>query len=193
MKTHPYSPLLAVALAAALASCAQNQQPTKMPVSASLREASPARAAKPDAAKLFREVNSYRSSIGASQLQRHAGLDNLAQAHCEYLAKRSGQFSIYGSYVSHMGFDGRTVLAREKYQMENLSENVAASNRTGDKAQNILTLWQKSKEHHKNMSDKWTHTGVGMVVGPDGMVYATQLFATVTMSQMARRERFNRF
>lgn len=189
MKTHPYSHLLAVVCAGALASCANHSAIiTKVPVSASFR---------PDASKttrLFQEVNSYRRSQGARELERHAGLDQLAQAHCEYLRQHRGTFVLHGKNVSHCGFDGRVLVARERYQMLNISENVAAGNTTGTKPEAVLMhLWEGSKDHHKNLVNNWTHTGVGMVVDSDGMVFGTELFATVGRFQMERRERFTRF
>lgn len=159
-----------------------------MPVSASLR---------PDtslSSRLHQEVNSYRRSQGARELQRHAGLDRLAQQHCEYLRQHRGSFTLSGKNVSHFGFEGRALIARERYQMENISENVAAANHPGkDPAPVLVSLWKGSKDHHKNMVDDWTCTGIGVAVDSDGMVFATQLFSTVSMSQMSVRERFNRF
>lgn len=159
-----------------------------MPVSASFRPDSSA------SSRLFQEVNSYRRSQGKSELQRHAGLERLAQEHCEYLRKHRGTFSLSGKNVSHIGFEGRALIARERYQMDNISENVAAANHPGANMTQVITgLWKGSKDHHKSMLDQWTYSGVGMVVDSDGMVFATQLFANVSMSQMSTRERFNRF
>ena len=188
MKTEPYTRILAVVCAGALASCANSPESTKMPVSASIR---------PDSSvtsRLFQEVNSYRRSQGAKDLQRHAGLDRLAQEHCEYLRKNRGTFKLSGQNVSHIGFDGRALVARQRYQMENVSENVAAANHPGSNMTSVLmSLWKGSKDHHKNMLDDWTQTGIGVVVDSDGMVFATEIFSTVSNSQMSVRERFNRF
>jgi uncharacterized protein YkwD len=190
MKTQPVTRFLAVVCAGALASCASPPPPTptKLPVSATNR---------PDtslAGRLFQEVNAYRRSQGAGELQRHAGLDRLAQDHCEYLRKHRGTFKLHGKNVSHIGFEGRTLIAREHFRMENISENVAAANHPGSNPTTvILNLWKNSRDHHKNMTDGWTHSGIGVVVDSDGMTFATQLFSTVSMSQMSNRERFTRF
>ena len=188
MKTHHATQLITIACVAALASCATQPQPTKMQVSASIRpDSSPS-------GQVFQRVNSYRGSIGAAALQRHAGLDRLAQQHCEYLRQHRGTFKLHGKNVSHFGFEGRALAARESYQMQNVSENVAAANHPGESPAPVLVkLWQGSKDHDSNMRQSWTHTGVGVVVDSDGMVFATQLFATVSYSQLATRERFNRF
>ena len=101
---------------------------------------------------------------------------------------------MHGKNVSHFGFEGRALIARERFHMEGVSENVAAANYPGaDRASTIIGLWKGSKDHHKNMIDDWSQTGIGVVVDSDGMVFATQLFATVSNSQMSMRDRFNQF
>lgn len=188
MKKHLSLKVIAVVCVAGLASCAPPQQPTKLQVSASIRP-SPSLSG-----QVFETVNSYRNSVGATTLQRHAGLDRLAQEHCEYLRQHRGTFTLHGKNVSHFGFEGRALAAREHYQMQNVSENVAAANYPGQRpAPVIVNLWAGSKGHEYNMRQSWTHTGVGVVTDSDGMVFATQLFATVNNSQLATRERFNRF
>ena len=188
MKTNTSLKVIVVACAGALASCATQPVTTKMPVSASLH---------PDSSlsgQVFKEVNSYRRSHGAPELQRHAGLDRLAQEHCEYLRDHHGEFGLYGKNVSHIGFEGRTLVARERYQMQNVSENVAAATHPGKSAPAILVkLWSESKDHEFNMRQEWTQTGVGAVVDSDGTVYSTQIFATVANFQMTTRNRFNSF
>lgn len=190
MKTHPYAQLLGGLCAIALASCASSPQTTRVPVSASLR---------PDntnAGRVYQAVNQYRLGKGRSQLQRHAGLDRLAQQHCEYLRQNRGKFSLSGKNVSHFGFEGRVLYAREQFSMGSISENVAATSRSSNNpAPVLLELWKNSNSHNKNMLESWTHTGVAVVVDSDGMVFSTQLFATQSagQSQLALRERFNRF
>ncbi len=186
MKTNAYLKVIVVACAGVLASCATPPQTTKVPMSASLH---------PDhslSGQVLQEVNSYRRSHGASELQRHAGLDRLAQEHCEYLRQHRGSFGIYGANVSHFGFEGRAMMARERFQMQSCSENVAAANYPGKSPAPILVkLWSESESHNYNMLASWTHTGVGVVVDSDGMVFSTQLFATVAYSQIASRGRFD--
>jgi uncharacterized protein YkwD len=188
MKTYPYLKVILVACVGALASCATQQETKRMPVSASLR---------PDSSltgQVLQEVNAYRQQRGASELQRHSGLDRLAQEHSEYLRRHRGTFTLAGKNVSHIGFEGRTLVARERYQMENVSENVVASAHGGkNPAPTLVKLWSQSKDHEYNMRSAWTHTGIGVVVDDDGMVFCTQLFSTVSHSQMAMRQRFSGF
>lgn len=198
MKTHPSTRLFGLLAAAALASCASPPESARMPVSATIRPdtaaTSPARSDKSASGRLFDAVNDYRLSQGAKPVQRHAGLDRLAQQHCEYLRRNRGTFSLYGKNVSHYGFDGRAIAAREIYQMSSVSENVAAANYPGNNSSAVIVeLWKQSKDHHKNMLDDWTQSGIGVVVDSDGMVFATQIFATRNYSQMTMRDRMNSF
>lgn len=188
MKTHLYPHLLSIACAGAFVSCASNPALTKVPVSVSSQSDTS------HAAQVFQAVNAYRRSQGTKELQRHAGLDNLAQKHCEYLRQHRGSFSIYGKNVSHVGFDGRALVARERFRMENISENVASSyHAKGSPAAAVTGLWKGSSDHHKNMVNDWTHTGVGVVVDADGTVFATQLFSTVSYMQRTTHARFTGF
>jgi uncharacterized protein YkwD len=188
MKTYPYLKVIAVACVGALASCATQPEVTKMPMSASYR---------PDSSlsgRILTEVNSYRRNHGASDLQRHAGLERLAQQHCEYLLQHKGEFGLYGKHVSHYGFEGRAVAAREYFQMRSVSENVVAAFNPGSNPAPVLVkLWSQSKDHDHNMRSSWTHTGIGVVVASDGTVYSTQLFGNMSNSLLSTRERFNRF
>jgi len=186
MKTHPYMKVTAVACMGALASCATPPEPQKVSVSASPRPSSSL------SGQVLQEVNSYRRSHGKSELQRHPGLDRLAQEHCEYLRKGRGNFGLNGSNVSHFGFESRAINARERYQMGAVSENIAAANYPGKKIGPVLVqLWSNSKGHDANMRNSWTQTGVGVVVDSDGMVFATQIFGCVNHSQLTTRNRFN--
>jgi uncharacterized protein YkwD len=189
MKTQPATTMAVLLAALALASCAPPVPETRrIEVSSTLR---------PDSSlpgQVLQEVNAYRATKGVGSLQRHSGLDRLAHEHCEYLRKHRGTFQLSGKNVSHFGFESRALAARELYNMQNVSENVAAATHPGKNSASVLvSLWKGSKDHHKNMIDDWTHTGIGVVVDSDGTVFSTQLFSTVSMNQMSVRERFNRF
>lgn len=196
MKTHPSTRLFGLLCAAALSSCANQSDSTRMPVSATLNPETPTirRSGNSMSDRVFDEVNSYRRSQGLGNVQRHAGLDRLAQSHSEYLRTNRGKFSIYGKNVSHFGFEGRAMFARQNLGMLSVSENVAAANYPGQAAPGVLLeLWRTSKDHNHNMTEKWTHSGIGVVVDSDGMVFATQIFATKNHSQLAMRDRMNSF
>lgn len=188
MKTHPSLQLLAGVCAIALASCAKQPVPTKMPVSASSGTDFSV------TNRLFQEVNRYRASHGKPAVQRHPGLDKLAQKHSEYLRTHRGSFSVSGRNVSHIGFEGRALYARESYNMDHVSENVAAATRPGNQdPHTVLELWEGSKDHNKNMLDDWTYSGIGVSVDSDGTMFATQIFGNAGMSQLTMRNRLNHF
>lgn len=187
MKTKTHTQILCLICAVVLVCCASQTEPGSTAGSASL---SPDPSA---SGQVIQAVNSYRVSQGKQALQHHAGLDRLAQLHSAYLRKNRGSFKLYGSNVSHMGFDGRTAVARKHYQMENISENVAATNHPGKAIGSVIAQdWKGSKDHHQNMMDSWTHTGVGVVTDSDGTAFVTQLFATMASSQQSLRNRFSR-
>jgi uncharacterized protein YkwD len=181
MKTNTLTSALNILTIAMLASCASPSLTTRVPVSA---------ASKSDAALasvVLNEVNAYRTSHGAKNLQRYSSLDKLAQQHSMFLCKNRGKFTLYGSNVSHYGFEGRALVAQRYYNMSQVGENVAAANKTGSHtASNLVNLWAHSPSHEVNMREAWTGTGIGVVVDDDGMVFATQMFGTPQgSSQMA--------
>lgn len=122
------------------------------------------------------EVNSYRSTKGKAALERHSGLDKLAQAHCDFLAMKKHKPGDYKVHVGHDGFESRAFIAKHAYGITSLGENVVAS--TNRSPKHLVVLWSKSPTHHSAMCDEWTHTGVATAVEPDGMVISTQLFGS---------------
>lgn len=188
MKTTNYMKVMMVAGMGALASCAPQPITQKVSVSTPLR---------PDSSltgRIFQGVNQYRNSRGKASVERHSGLDRLAQRHCEYLMQNRGQFGLYGKNVSHFGFEGRAIMAREAYNMASVGENVASTRGKGDNVSTALVqLWIGSKDHEYNMRAAWTHSGIGAVTDKDGTVFSTQIFATVSNHQTMMRQRFASF
>lgn len=185
---NPYLKVIAIVCAGAFASCANPPiETTRISKSTSSKQDSSL------TGQLLQEVNAYRRNHGAQELQRHAGMDRLAQAHCEFLSENRGKLGVEGKEnVSHMGFEGRALLARQRYNMLNCAENVAFISKTDKKiAPAIVSMWASSKSHARIMRNSWTHTGVGIVKNSDGTIYATELFATAGDSQMTTRNRFN--
>jgi uncharacterized protein YkwD len=136
-------------------------------------------------------INNYRHSKGKQPLTRHPGLDRLAAQHSRFLLLNSGSFSVHGKKVSHYGFENRALAARRMYSMDTLGENVAAGRVAKNQAGNgLLKMWQNSKDHHNQLLEAWTHTGIGSVTGLDGTVYCTQIFATRDIRRQQTRDRF---
>ncbi len=171
MKNSPYNQLYVITLAGFLASCsAAPPTVTRIPVSASVGKTSLSGSL---AAEVFEEVNSYRARNGKSALERHAGLDQLAQEHCEYLAKTCGGS---GTKINHDNFGTRAFNASRYFHIPSVGENVVSS--STKTSRHLLSLWVSSKTHEKNMRGSWKYTGIGTATAPDGMVISTQLFGS---------------
>ena len=182
-------PLLAIGFGI-LASCAPTSQTNRAQVSSRGSDNSLA-------GTVCQDVNQLRSQMGLPVLKRHSGLDKLAQNHAEYLLKHRGTFSLHGKNVSHYDAESRALLAINRLDMVSYSEHVAwcvaqPSDNAASRA--MITMWRNSPDHRDAMLNKdWTHTGVGLVKDADGSVFATQVFGTKSMSQMAMRDRMNQF
>lgn len=171
-----------------LASCAPSLDTTRVPMSSSV---SSNHSSMVD--KLERSITRYRRSLGKPAIPRNPGLDHLAQQHCLFMAKNRGKFTLGSENISHYGFEGRVLAAKRLYGMENIAENLAGGIIRGDIPEQLVSAWVDSKEHHYNLKQDWSATGIGVHVADDGMVYATQIFATQRNSQMEMRELFRQF
>lgn len=141
--------------------------------------------------RIFAEVNAYRTRNGKAVLCRHPGLDRLAQQHSDYLAKTGGSYDLYGKNVSHIGFEGRVVMARQAYKITSLGENVIAS--TDRSAKYLVNHWSASKGHDHNLRSDWHCTGVGTAVTPEGMGITTQIYGnSPSTSHRDTTNRYNR-
>jgi len=168
--------LLCVAMAVIVSGCAVDSDVASQPIPGSSGSRGMNRNLADEVAT---EVNRYRQQKGAKPLPRDRGLDQLARSHAEYLVKNRGTFSLHGKTVSHFGFDGRSLVARERLGFDSVSENVASTTGGAPGApQSFRQLWTNSKGHDGNMRAAWTHTGVGVAVADDGLVIAVQLFGT---------------
>jgi uncharacterized protein YkwD len=79
------------------------------------------------------------------------------------------------------------------YRTKSLAENVAvgAASIDGD---GIVDAWLRSETHAFNLGwDGWSFTGLGIVVGDGGLVYATQLFGVREVGQMGAEDRLRGF
>lgn len=169
MKTISHNQLFAIALAGLLASCSSPTPTVTVPVSSTSTKAVSGSLS----GQVFSEVNSYRALKGKSSLERHAGLDQLAQQHCEYLAKNcEGR----GTNINHDGFGNRAFSASRYFNILSIGENVVSSNTKS--ASHLRSLWESSKSHEKNMRENWKYTGIGIATAPDGMVISTQIFGS---------------
>lgn len=146
---------------------------------------------------VFEQVNRLRMDMGSAPMLNHSGLNKLAAQHSEYMRRHRGTFEIHGKNVTHMGSEGRALVAMRIYNFVNSSENVAATMKCDSDVQSaskLVGLWRNSPDHMATMgASAYTHTGVGIVTDSDGTVFATQLFGTMSNSLLATRQRFNSF
>lgn len=179
---------LGAGIALLFASCASDLDTTRVPMAQATANASSGKTA-----QLHDAINRYRASIGKKPLRRHKGLDAMAQHHCEFMAKNRGKFTLGSENISHYGFEERALLARQGYSMQNLAENVAGGVIQGDPTSQLVNAWTTSKKHVVNLKGNWDATGIGVYRASDGMVYATQIFATENRSHLALTDRLNQF
>lgn len=184
MKLHLSSRIWAVALLSGIqAACAPRLiEPTKMSVSA------PSQRENAICGRLFEAVNAYRRSIGRQPLARHAGLDRMAQEHSQFQRLNRGKFEILGPNVSHMGLNGRAMIARQLFRIDQLGETVADV-KPGADAASALSIWLADGDDAFTLSGDWQECGIGIVVDRDGTLFVTQLFGARNLSQMAFSQR----
>lgn len=179
--------LLSLGGAMALVACSPGLDTTRVPVSVTSPAGSSLQA------KVTNSINAYRASIGKPALARHSGLEKMARQHCEFMARNRGKFSLGSANISHYGFEERSLMAQRAYGMGSVAENIAGGQMSGDIAGQITQAWINSSGHRYNLKQNWDATGIAVHVTDDGMVYATQIFATKNNSQMAFTDRLTQF
>ena len=196
MKTHPSTRLFGLLCAAALSSCANQSDSTRMPVSATLNPETTTirRSGNSMSDRVFDEVNSYRRSqgLGECPASRRAGSPRPipqripAQQPRQILTLREKRQPLRLRRARHVRPPESGHVERQRKRGRRQLPGQAAPGV-------LVELWRTSKDHHHNMTEKWTHSGIGVVVDSDGMVFATQIFATKNHSQLAMRDRMNSF
>lgn len=127
--------------------------------------------------QIGRDINSYRGSKGKGALERHRGLNAIAQKHCEYLASRIGDGGLTADSANHVGFEGRVLIARRINRMSTIGENVVISSNHSSK--HLVNLLSRSESHERNMCDHWTYIGIGIATTPSGFIVSTQEFGNL--------------
>lgn len=189
MNTTPSRLWVVAAGVTMLASCGPQLTTTSVPM------ASHATVTKSDgslAGTLHSQINDFRSASGRTALKRHAGLDRMAQQHCEFMRANRGKFG--KSNLTHYGFEERALAAQRLMSMSNVGENIGTCSGSGSSSASVLVnAWKGSSGHLKNIKGDWSATGIGAVVDSDGTVFATQIFATENHSHMALTNRMRQF
>ncbi len=110
-------------------------------------------------------VNAYRVENGLQELQFSTVAYLQAAEHNDYM--------VLQGKLSHDHFSKRASTISANTNAEYVGENVAMRYTT---AQEALQGWIESASHLKTMTDTFTHTGVSVKKGPEGVLYYTQLF-----------------
>ncbi|NER17275.1 CAP domain-containing protein [Spongiivirga citrea] len=117
------------------------------------------------ALEVHQRVNAFRVENDLSQLTFDLEVSEIAKEHSvQMLSERS---------ATHKSFDARHLKVEDMTDAQVTGENVAKGYKTAD---GVIHAWINSKEHHDNMINDYTHTGIGVVKGDDGEAYYTQIF-----------------
>ena len=127
--------------------------------------------------EIHTKINAYRSSKGLKKLAYDSLITKFAREHSTYMRNKAAR-------------EGNDLLISH----DNLSERMASLASVGgprSTAENVAVLkglskiyvstsftqgWIDSRGHHKNIVGDYTHSGVGVVIGKDNVIYATQIF-----------------
>src|SRR5215469_8308757 len=123
---------------------------------------------------ILNRVNAERIRSGLKPLKISARAAVVARGHSLDMALRH--------YLSHLSPDG--IGPAERLRGEGIMFTTAAENIYAEENRNLENLdqraiegWLKSAEHRAAMlSDRFTETGVGVAISPDGTAYVTQDF-----------------
>lgn len=113
-------------------------------------------------------TNNLRKSRGLSMLKMHPEISKVALHHSQNMANGKVEFG-------HGGFDKRydTICIILKYQPV-AGENVEYGASTG---KGIYEVWRDSPPHLENMLGDYKWVGIGIAKSPEGVTYATEIFA----------------
>jgi uncharacterized protein YkwD len=116
-----------------------------------------------DVAAILAAHNRERVAHDLAPLKLSPKLEAAALAHARDMAAHDA--------MKHEGSDGSTPaerIERTGYPMETIGENVARGARTSDE---VMRVWIKSPEHHKNILGDFTELGAACVESRDGTPY----------------------
>lgn len=117
--------------------------------------------------EILKYTNELRQKKGLAVLEMREDLNNIATRHSTDMAKGSTSFG-------HNGFDNRRQAAGKLIPgMNAFAENVAYGANT---AKEVVTMWNKSSGHRRNMLGNYKYIGIGVASDKNGVMYYTQVF-----------------
>ncbi len=122
----------------------------------------------------FALLNQRRVENGLQPVVWNEDVAKVARNHSQNMASNN--------YFSHQGLDGSMVDDRADSaglrSWKRIGENIAYNRGYDDPVEFAVLRWMQSTSHRENLlSNKWTESGVGIAVAPDGKTYYfTQVF-----------------
>lgn len=123
----------------------------------------------PLAAEIVVEVNRFRAENGQPILRQHDGLARIATPHSVVMLMKRD--------MSHDNFEKRVEIARKRYHIGALSENVQNSWGYTATARSVVQQWKDSPKHRENMLGRFHFAGVGVAL-EEKTLYSTLLLGS---------------
>jgi uncharacterized protein YkwD len=121
--------------------------------------------------KLLHYVNAFRFNNGKADLTKDAIICSVAQRHADWMA-RAGK-------LSHKNDNGEEPWDRVEKVGKSFSaigENIADESWYDPEA--VITMWENSSGHRKNMLGDYSHIGIGVACGDNSMYYWCAVFVS---------------
>ena len=125
--------------------------------------------------KAFDLINQQRRLQNLPALEWDLGMLAIAREHSASMAQHK--------FFSHAGVDGKTADDRAEAagikDWNRIGENIAFNDgiKAEDKVDFAVKCWLRSVLHKENLlGEKWTRSGIGVAVTPEGKFYITQVF-----------------
>ena len=131
------------------------------------------------ALRVLAEANAVRMKSGAGPLVMDPALRRAARRYSRELAQR-GEIEHHSRTPGRRTFRQRIAAegAEARVAGENLARLTASVESLPERA---VRAWMKSPGHRRNLLDPiFTRTGIGVMLGPDGIWYVVQVYATPT-------------
>jgi len=116
---------------------------------------------------VLKYTNKFRRSKGLSALEMRSDLNAIARRHSEDMASGRCGFG-------HGGYNQREAQAEKLISpFHGMAENVAYG---ADSGKEVVSLWQNSNGHRRNILGNYKYTGIGTARDRHGVIYYTQIF-----------------
>ncbi len=127
---------------------------------------------------ILKAVDKKRKAAGFKPVIIDKRIADVARKHSQSMVK---QYVKTGKVkIGHKGFRKRFTKLALDFNYSKVGENVGFLSYRDDFALKMTQMWLNSSGHRKNMLSKWTASGVGVAIAPDGTVFVTQLFGLKT-------------